>query len=198
MQCICHYSALAYFFNTRIFEIRNDCFQGNSIYVDFIIASSHCDELSSSRNQKTFIFLTHKKVTANFFPLQKMIRRSLSMQATSVPIAQTDMKRSVSSLNDYGESSSKDGREGAVCDRSQYSTAGLFICKASDKPLPLTSQRCVPLPSLPRFLRLSTSSYKSPKAAPDILRRTGSTSSTFSHESTYSDQTSDAGKFINR
>jgi hypothetical protein len=32
-------------------------------------------------------------------------------------------------------------------------------------------------------LRLSINTYKSPKAAPDILRRTGSASSTFSHES---------------
>ena len=109
-----------------------------------------------------------------------MIRRSLSMQATTVPIAQIDMKRSVSSLNDYGESSTRDDGEDAC---SRYSTAGLFICKASDKPLPLNPQRSIPLPTLPRFLRLSTSSYKSPKAAPDILRRTGSTSSTFSHES---------------
>jgi hypothetical protein len=112
-----------------------------------------------------------------------MIRRSMSMQATTIPIAQPDMKRSVSSLNDYDDPFSRDDGEDAHRNSSRHSTAGLFICKATDKPLPLTSQRSIPLPALPRFLRMSTSTYKVPQAAPDILRRTGSASSSYSHES---------------
>jgi hypothetical protein len=113
-----------------------------------------------------------------------MIRRSVSMQPNTVSRKPTDMKRSLSSLDDNGESSSKGYGEEVGRDVAQHSSAGLFICKASNKPLPLTSQRSIPLPAFPRFLRLSISSYKAPKAAPDILRRTGSTSSTYSHEST--------------
>ena len=121
-----------------------------------------------------------------------MIQRSMSMQATTVPRTQTDMKRSVSSLHEHGgPSSPAENGVDVVRDNSQYSTAGLFICKATDKPLPLSSQRSIPLPGLPRFWRLSSSSYKEPKAAPDILRRTGSSSSTYSRESTeiYSNST---------
>ena len=112
-----------------------------------------------------------------------MIRRSVSMQATAVTIAETDMKRSVSSFENVSEAVSRDEGEDTALNCSKYSSAGLFICKASDKPLPLTSQRSIPLPTFPRFLRLSNSSYKYPRTAPDILRRTGSASSTYSHES---------------
>ena len=125
----------------------------------------------------------------------------MSMQATAVPRTQTDMKRSVSSLHEHdGPSSPAENGADVVRDNSQYSTAGLFICKATDKPLPLSSQRSIPLPGLPRFWRLSSSSYKEPKAAPDILRRTGSSSSTYSRESTeiYSNSTPWVGTRIER
>jgi hypothetical protein len=91
--------------------------------------------------------------------------------------AATVMKASTYTSSDSESSSSDEGT-----DPPQYSTAGLFMCKPTDKPLPLAPQRSIPLP---RFWKLSSSHHSSKltEVAPDILRRTGSTTSTYSNES---------------
>jgi hypothetical protein len=92
------------------------------------------------------------------------------------------MKASTYTSSD-SESSSSDDMNDQPYDppQPQYSTAGVFMCKPNDRPLPLSSQRSIPLP---RFWKLSSHhSSKLTEVAPDILRRTGSTTSTYSNES---------------
>lgn len=85
-------------------------------------------------------------------------------------------------VDDDGELSSTDDE--VVAERGEgkhapCSTAGLFIHHSTDKPLPLTSQRSIPLP---RFWKKSSGAKLLSGAAPDVLRRTGSTSALFSKE----------------
>lgn len=65
--------------------------------------------------------------------------------------------------------------------QSHSTTSGLFIPNPTGKPMPMSVQRTIPLPSLWKAMNGS----KPSKAAPDILRRTGSTSALFSQDSTF-------------
>ena len=112
-------------------------------------------------------------------------KESFSQFVSSYKKAQTwrtDMKGSTNSSSDAESSLSSDDVDGNQYDPPQYSTAGLFMCKPTDRPLPLSSQRSIPLP-MPRFWKFTSNTSKLTEVAPDILRRTGSTTSTYSNES---------------
>lgn len=83
--------------------------------------------------------------------------------------------------SDDEESSSEEQEVVSRKEQTECTTAGLFIYNPTDKPLPLSFQRSIPLP---RFWKRNNPSKPS-KAAPDILRRTGSSSALFSQDSTY-------------
>jgi hypothetical protein len=103
----------------------------------------------------------------------------------SAPIAETEKTRASFTPTELSEDAGSSAGEDY---QSHKTTAGLFIRKPTDKPLPLSVQRTIPLP---RFWKKLNGS-KPRKAAPDILRRTGSTSALFSHDSTFHQPEGDA------
>ena len=85
--------------------------------------------------------------------------------------------------DDYSSQSSSSSSSDGDTPRKveKPTTAGLFIHHPTDKPLPLSSQRTVPLP-IHRIWR-KQGEVSSTTSAPDILRRMGSGTSQFSNDS---------------
>jgi hypothetical protein len=91
--------------------------------------------------------------------------------------------RSSSSSSSNSSSRSCSSEQPTAMDTSSINaTAGLFIHSATDKPLPLSIHRTVPIPRFWKSKQGRRRSMGGMSSSGDVLRRTGSTAATFSQE----------------